>query len=72
MKILQKEKTGTQSPLCKGYVPSKVLCTCYYIVSLYVFVAGEDALLQATHKRKQSSEKQSLSLKFEPILLSFF
>jgi hypothetical protein len=50
MKILQKEKTGTQSPLCKGYVPSKVLCTCYYIVSLYVFVAGEDALLQATQK----------------------
>jgi hypothetical protein len=70
MKTLQKEITGTQSLLFKGYVPSKVLCTCYDIV--YMSLLLVKMLLYRPHKRKQSLEKQSLSLKFEPILLSFF
>jgi hypothetical protein len=39
---------------------------------LYVFVAGEDALTGHTISKQSLEEKQSSSLKFEPILLSFF
>ncbi len=49
MKILQKEVTGAQSLLLfKGYVPSKVLCTCYYIVCMSLLLVK--MLLQATQK----------------------
>ncbi len=49
MKILQKETTGTQSLLLfKGYVPSKVLCTCYYFA--YMSLLLVKMLLQATQK----------------------
>jgi hypothetical protein len=49
MKILEKEITGTQSLLFKGYVPSKVLlCTCYYIV--YMSLLLVEMLLQATQE----------------------
>jgi hypothetical protein len=48
MKILKKEITGTQSLLFKGYVPSKVSCTCYYIV--YMSLLLVEMLLQATQE----------------------